>query len=118
MILALEAIFGNRSAANVMMFIQSYGSGYASEIARTFETPISVVQDQLKRLEGEGVLVSRTLGRTRVFEFNPRNPTVSRLQRFLVEELDALPRELVKKYFRTRQRPRRSGKSLAARSDE
>jgi hypothetical protein len=57
-------------------------------------------------------MVSRTVGRARVFEFNPRNPTVRRLRTFLNEELDALPDSLVKKYFRERQRPRRSGKPL------
>jgi DNA-binding transcriptional ArsR family regulator len=112
MIPALEAIFGNRTAAAVLLFLENYGSGHASRIARIYGMPVSVVQDQLRRLEGAGVLISHTVGRARVFEFNPHNLTVRRLRTFLAEELDALPDSLVKQYFRERQRPRRSGKPL------
>ena len=112
MIPALEAIFGNRTAAGVLLFLQNYKSGYASQIAKTYAIPISVVQDQLRKLEGAGILVSRTVGRTRVFEFNPRSPTVRRLRDFLAGELKALPSEITGKYFRERMRPRRTGKSL------
>ncbi|MGE0623832.1 MAG: winged helix-turn-helix domain-containing protein [Pseudomonadales bacterium] len=110
MLPALETIFGNRTAAAVLLFLENYGSGHASRIARTYDMPVSVVQDQLRRLENAGVLVSRTIGRARVFEFNPRNPTARRLHTFLAGELDDLPEPLVKQYFRERQRPRRTGK--------
>lgn len=112
MIPILETIFGNRTAANVLLFIENYESGYASGIADTYDTSLSVVQDQLRKLESAGVLVSRTVGRTRVFEFNPRDPTVRNLRQFLSEELRLIPESLVKKYFRERQRPRRSGKPI------
>lgn len=112
MIPILEAIFGNRTAANVLLYIENYESGYASGIADTYDIPTSVVQDQLRKLESAGVLVSRTVGRTRVFEFNPRNPTAKNLRRFLAEELKLIPESLVKQYFRKRRRPRRSGKPI------
>jgi len=112
MIPALEAIFGNRTAARVLLYLENYGSGYASRIAGTYSMPVSVVQDQLLKLETASVLVSRNVGRTRVFEFNPRNPTATRLRSFLAAELKALPDEIMMKYFRERQRPRRTGKRL------
>ena len=112
MIPALEAVFGNRTAAGVLLFVENYESGYASRIAQTYAMPVSVVQDQLRKLEAAGVLVSRTVGRTRVFEFNPRNPTARRLREFLAAELKALPKGIQKEYFRQRQRPRRTGKRL------
>jgi len=112
MIPALEAIFGNRTAAGVLLFLENYDSGYASRIARVYDMPVSVVQDQLRKLEAAGVLVSHTVGRTRVFEINPRNPTARHLRTFLSQELEALPDSLVKRYFRERQRPRRTGKTL------
>lgn len=112
MIPILEAIFGNRTAANVLLFIENYESGYASKIAETYSSPVSVVQDQLRRLEAASVLVSRTVGRTRVFEFNPRNPSVTNLRKFLADELESLPASLTKRYFRERQRPRRAGKPI------
>ncbi|MEX2126182.1 MAG: winged helix-turn-helix domain-containing protein [Woeseia sp.] len=112
MIPALEAIFGNRTAAAVLLYLENYDSGHASLIARDCGIPVSVVQDQLRRLEAAGVLVSRTVGRTRVFEFNPRNPSAGRLRDFLAAELRALPEEIAKTFFRQRRRPRRSGKPL------
>ena len=112
MIPALDAILGNRTAAAVLLFLENYDSGYAREIARTCDIPVSVVQDQLRKLEAAGVLVSRSVGRTRVFEFNPRNPTADRLRQFLTAELAALPKTIVEQYFQERRRPRRTGKRL------
>lgn len=108
----LDAIFGGRTAALVMLFIQAYGEGYASRIANTYGLGFSMTERQLKRLEANGVLVSRIVGNARVFAFNERSPTVRNLRQFLTAELSLLPEDEVRKYFRQRQRPRRSGKSL------
>jgi DNA-binding transcriptional ArsR family regulator len=108
----LESIFGNRSAVQVLLFLEAYGSGYASCIADTFDVSVMAVQRQLRRLEANGVLISRTVGKTRVFEFNTRNPTVRELRKFLAAELELLPKADIQEYFRQRQRPRRSGKQM------
>lgn len=112
MIPALNAIFGNPTAASVLLYLQNYGSGYASKIAKTYDMPVSIVQDQLIKLELAGVLISEKVGRARVFEFNPRNPTAKRLGDFLAAELKAMPNEISGKYFRDRTRPRRTGKRI------
>jgi hypothetical protein len=109
---ALETLFGNRTAAGVLLFIANYGAGHANRIAKTYGFSVNMVQKQLQRLEAGGILVSRLIGRSRVFEFNPRNPTANRIREFLIEELDALPDSVTDDYFRERQRPRRSGKPL------
>jgi hypothetical protein len=109
---ALEAVFGNRTAASVLLFLENYGSGHASRIAEVYGIPLYSVQKQLIKLETAGVLISRTVGRTRVFEFNPRNPMATRLREFLAAELKALPDSITAQYFRERQRPRRTGKPL------
>jgi len=106
----LEAVFGTAATAQCLLFIEAYGSGHASRIADTFEVAQTGIYRQLRRLEAEGVLVSRTVGRTRVFEFNSRNPTVRRLREFLAAELEALPEDEIMRYYRQRQRPRRTGK--------
>jgi hypothetical protein len=108
----LGVLFGSKTAAYVLLFIEAYGSGYASRIAETFGSPLNGIQQQLRKLETNGVLVSRLIGRTRVFEFNPRSRTAKNLSAFLAAELDALPRDVFKKYFTQRQRPRRTGKAL------
>lgn len=108
----LESVFGSRSAAQVLLFLQAYGSGYARGIAGTYSAPLTGIYKQLKRLEANDVLVSRPVGNTRLFEFNERNPTVRNLRTFLEAELELLPEEVVKAYYRERQRPRRTGKRI------
>lgn len=106
----LEAVFGNRSAAQVLLFLQAYGSGHALRIAATYSVSVSPIQRQLLRLERDGVLLSRMVGKARVFEFNTRNPTVRNLRDFLETELGLIPEEEAKAYYRQRQRPRRPEK--------
>lgn len=106
----LEGILGSRSATQVLLFLEAYGSGHALRIADTYSVSVSPIQRQLRRLEVSGVLVSRTIGRTRLFEFNMRSPSVRNLRQFLSAELDLLPDEDVRTYYRQRQRPRRTGK--------
>ena len=56
-----------------------------------------MTQRQLKRLEEQGVLVSRRIGN---------------LRSFLDVELAALPQTAQQQFFRQRQRPRQSAKPL------
>ena len=108
----LESVLGNTSATYVLLFLQSYEEGHASRISKTFDVSVMGIQRQLRRLEDNGVLISRMVGRSRIFSFNERNPTVRNLRTFLAAELELLPKSTTKKYFRQRQRPRRTGKPL------
>lgn len=108
----LTALFGNRTAACVLLFLQSYGEGHAMRIAATFGFGLNMTQRQLRRLEGEGVLLSRRVGNVRLFSFNQRNATVRNLQQLLEAELQLLPQEVQERFFRQRQRPRLSDKPL------
>lgn len=106
------AIFGSKSAKQVLLFLQNYGEGYGREIAKTFDVAPLQVQIQLKKLEEDGWLVSRMAGRTRIFTWNPNNPSVQSLRVFLQSVLDALPEQEIRTYYRQRRRPRKSGKPL------
>ena len=108
----LEAALGNRTAAWALLFLAAYGEGHANRVARTYGLAVSVVRDQLVRLEANGALVSRMVGRSRVFQFNERSPTARNLRSFLHAELDLLEEDDLQRYFRQRQRPRRTGKRL------
>jgi predicted ArsR family transcriptional regulator len=112
MIPVLETVFGSQSAAQTLLFLQNYGEGHARRIADTFDVSHAAIQRQLKRLENGGLLVSRDVGRTRVFTWNPRSTTAKNLRGFLELELERLPKEMTVRYFRQRQRPRRTGKTL------
>lgn len=108
----LESIVGNKSACQVLLFIQNYSEGHASRIAKTFDVSVMGIQRQLKRFEDNGVVVSRMVGNSRIYSFNDRNPTVKNLKEFLMKELENLPKKYTQKYFRQRQRPRRADKPL------
>ena len=108
----LEALLGNATIEKVLLFIENYEEGYGTEIAETFGLPLSQVQKQLEKLEQGTVVVSRLQGRTRVFSWNPRYPFLKALRALLQEVMRYLPEEEIKKYYRQRRRPRRSGKPL------
>jgi DNA-binding transcriptional ArsR family regulator len=110
----LDELFGNRTAERVMLYLANYRHGYARDIAMTFDTSPSMVQKQLLRLERGSILVSRFVGKTRVFEFNPRWYFVNELLALLQKALAAMPEEENRKYYRKRLRPRRIGKPLWA----
>jgi len=115
----LEVLFGSKSALYTLLYLESYNSGYASKIAATFGMPITSIQQQLMKFETGGILVSYTVGRTRVFEFNPRSRAVKNLRKLLEEELkfissenSNIPKSIYREIFCQRTRPRRSGKPL------
>lgn len=108
----LESLFGNKTAEKVFLYLANYSQGYARDIALTYDTTLSMVQKQLTRLEAGGILSSRLVGKTRVYELNPRWYFYKELSALLQKALAALPPAETAKYYRKRQRPRRAGKAL------
>ena len=109
---SVDVVLGGRTAAQVLLFIENYGEAHGNQIAKTFGIPASMVQRQLKRLEAGGIIVGRTIGRSRLFTWNPRSRTAKNLRLFLQAELESLPEEVLDKYFRQRTYPRRTGKPI------
>ena len=68
----LEPLFGSTNRERVLVFLQARNEGYAREIARFFDTDLYPIQNQLERLEAGGIIISREVGRTVLFQFNPR----------------------------------------------
>ncbi len=88
----LEGIFGNASAEKVLLYLEQYGEGYATAIARTFDDlSLHMAQRQLDRFERAGALVSTLKGRTRLYTWNPRYPFGPELRSLLAKALDLLP---------------------------
>ncbi|MGM0441932.1 MAG: winged helix-turn-helix domain-containing protein [Elusimicrobiota bacterium] len=106
----LEPILGNETVEKVLLFLEVYGEGYGRQMSKTFDIPIRGIQQQLERLEDGGVVVSQKKGRTRIYQFNPRYVFLDELKALLEKDLDVLPEEEIKKYYRKRTRPRRKGK--------
>lgn len=108
----LVSLLGSENREKVLLFILSRGAGYGSEIARFFDTDLNQIQKQLDGMEAGGVLVSRSVGRTRLYEFNPRYPFLDELKGLLGKAMNYYPQSLRESLTMVRRRPRRKGKPL------
>lgn len=106
-----DTLFGNRTAATVLLFIGANRDAYAQEIAEKTEITLSLIQAQLRRLEQGGVLVSMPRGRMRFYSFNPRFPFARSLEEMLQQALDYMP-AAERNRIVVRRRPRMQGKPL------
>lgn len=106
----IEAIVGSEGAERVLLFLIARREGYASEIASFYDMDVSTVQNQLKRMEREGLLVNKLSGRTRVYKFNPRYAFLAELEALLDKALSMAPDRLRESLTIVRRRPRRTGK--------
>jgi len=108
----IESLLGSKNAERVLMYIFGREEGYAREIAGFYETDLKSVQMQLDKFEKSGVLVSRAVGRTRPYVFNPRYPFLSELKALLEKALSFYPQEEREELVMNRRRPRAKGKKL------
>jgi hypothetical protein len=108
----IEVILGSKNAERVLLYIHARGEGYAREIARFYETDLLPIQKQLDKLEAGGVLVSREVGKTRPYVFNPRYPFLKELKTLLEKAVSFFPSEERDKLVMNRRRPRARGKAL------
>lgn len=79
----LCSIFGNKTAACILLFLNKETEAHALRIAKTFGFGLNQTQRQLKKLEQNYVLVSWKVGAVRLYSFNTQNPTVKNLKGFL-----------------------------------
>ena len=108
----LEAIFGSKNRERVLQFILANGDGYAKEIADFYGTSVDPIQKQLEKMELGGVMVSKNVGRTRLFVFNPRYAFFSELKALLEKAREFYSPEEKERLMMRRKRPRRAGKPL------
>ena len=108
----LEVLLGSINAEQILIFLLCREEGYAREIARFYNTVLSPIQNQLNKLEENGVLISKLSGRTRNYSFNPRYPFLLELRNLLDKALSFYPEELKTALLYNRRRPRRRNKPL------
>ncbi|MGD8455894.1 MAG: winged helix-turn-helix domain-containing protein [Anaerolineales bacterium] len=108
----LEPILGSKSSEQVFIFLVAREKGYATEIARFFDADLYAIQKQLERLENSEVLVSNKVGRTRVYQFNPRYPFLNELILLLEKVLSFYPEDIQESLIMNRRRPRKKDKPL------
>lgn len=108
----LEPIVGSKSSEQVFIFLVARNEGYATEIAKFFSADLYAIQKQLERLENSDVLVSNKIGRTRVYQFNPRYPFLKELKGLLERVLSFYPNDIQENLVMNRRRPRKKDKPL------
>jgi hypothetical protein len=108
----IEVLLGSKNAERVLIYIFTREEGYAREIARFFNADLKSTQNQLDKLEAGGVLVSREVGRTRPYIFNPRYPFLTELKALLEKVVSFYPAKEREELVMNRRRPRARGKSI------
>jgi len=108
----IEVLLGSKNAERVLIYIFTRDEGYAREIASFYGTDLKPVQMQLDKFEKGGVLVSRSIGRTRPYEFNPRYPFLNELKALLEKALSFYSANEQEELKVNRRRPRAKGKTL------
>jgi DNA-binding transcriptional ArsR family regulator len=108
----LEPILGSVNAERVLLYLLAREEGYAREIARFFGAHPDTIQKQLTKFEAGGVCTSKEVGRTVLYQFNPRYAFLVELKSLLQKALEFYPEEERERLVMSRRRPRRRGKPL------
>lgn len=108
----LVSLFGTENSERVLIFLLTRNEGFAREIAQFYGTNLYSIQRQLDKLEGGGVLVSRTAGRTRLYQFNPSYPFLPELKQLLEKAFSFYPADIREELMMNRRRPRKRDKPL------
>jgi len=103
--------FGGQTRTRALLALRLLGDTYPRELSRLLERPLSGVQKALRSLELDGLVAGRSVGRTRVYQLNPRYFAADALAHYLgrLAEPESGLRE---RSAALRRRPRRAGKPL------
>lgn len=108
----LDKVLGSDIAMKIMLHLIHYNEIYPSAVAKDYELTLSAVQKQFARFEDAGVLVSKLVGRTRVYFFNKKSKAALKFYDFIKVYYDGLSIKDKEMIFSKRRRPRKSGKPV------
>lgn len=101
----LSVLFGSPLKEKILLYLLECGEAYSQELSRNFSASLTAIQNQMKNLEEAGILVSRSVGKTRLFSINPRYFLRTELEAILRKDFEALPETEVQAHYRPRKRP-------------
>src|SRR3972149_11862360 len=111
MVMSSSSPFGGGTRTRVLLALSLLVESYPRELARVLDAPLSGVQRALQSLEVDGIAAGRSVGRTRVFQLDPRYFARDALKQFL-RRLTEPERGLPRQGGALRRRPRRTGKPV------
>jgi DNA-binding transcriptional ArsR family regulator len=106
-----KGLFGSRARERILKLLGLLERSYPREMAALLDEDLSVVQRTVDDLERDGVLASRLIGRTRLFELNRTYQHYAPVRELLARMGQAEP-EIVEAARSVRQRPRRARKEV------
>ncbi len=111
MLVSRSSPFGSRTRTLVLLALHLAEESFARELARLLETPLNGIQQALRGLERDGIVVARSVGRMRLFKLSPRYFARPELDQYL-RRLAGPEAKLRARLASLRRRPRRTGKPL------
>ena len=108
----LEVLLGSKTAALIFLHLYHYSESYPTAVAKDLDMGLGQVQRQFERFENAGILISKLVGRTRVYMFNPKSPFARKLKELVAMIYDSIPLGEREKLFAERRMPRRKGKPV------
>ncbi|MDX8431404.1 MAG: DUF6314 family protein [Candidatus Algichlamydia australiensis] len=94
----LGELFANTNIERVLLFLFVNKTCYGSQLQTLFSTPLSPIQNALKRLENCGVIKSKFEGKKRLYYFNPDSPIRWEIENLLKKLYTSLPTQEKKLY--------------------
>ncbi len=108
----LGQLLGSVNKERALVYLLARKTGYAREISRFYKSALDPLQKALEGLERAGVIVGRSVGRTREYEFNPRYPARRELYALVERAIELYPIALRDDLKVFRSRPRKNRKPV------
>jgi DNA-binding transcriptional ArsR family regulator len=105
------SLFGTRRQTVVLLLLALLEESYPRELSRLTGVSLPAVQRLIEKLEIQGVLATRLIGKERRVSLNPRFFGMKQLRDLLLRLAEAEP-EIQNIASSVRRRPRRKGKAL------
>jgi sugar-specific transcriptional regulator TrmB len=107
----MSSPFGGQTRTRVLLALVLLTQSYPRELARVLDVPVAGVQAALRGLDRDGLVAGRLVGRTRLYDLNPRYFARDELRRYLARLSEGAP-DLIAAVTALRRRPRREGKPV------
>ena len=111
MVMTRSNPFGGTARTRVLIALQLLEESFPRELARTLGSSLSGIQTALRGLERDGIVAGRTVGRMRLYRFEPRYFAMRELRAYLSRLASTEP-VMERRVNSLRRRPRRSGKPM------
>lgn len=108
----LADLLGSLAAEAALLHLFHYGESYGRAISADFGVSLDSVQKQLDKLERTGILISKRLGRTLIYNWNPKSRAANRLKDLVAVAYEGISPEISGIKFATRRSHRAKDKPV------